>query len=257
MSSVFSDLSGAEWFYADAAYCHQLGLITGYPGGRFYPPDCPPDLRPLYERQAVIAARQARADLRIRSLELARVVDLAAASVVEVRREGGAGSAVAVGPGRWLTCAHVVTGAEEVKVSGGAFLQPARVVATDANADLALLEGGPSLPGVTWREDALPKGTEVLAVGNSRGLGVRATLGIIASLGELVAYRVGELIRVGVDTDHTAMIAPGNSGGALFEAASSRCVGITNARHPAEPGMAYAVPAGVCLAFLRGQGVVR
>ena len=99
------------------------------------------------------------------------------------------------------------------------------LVAFDAYRDLALMEArvaGP-VPFLELTDDLPAVGSEVLAIGNSRG--------------EFLADRSGEVTRLGVDADRpdfatdtmelTAALAPGDSGGPVIDE-SGRVVGVVS-----------------------------
>ena len=132
------------------------------------------------------------------------------------QKRGGLGSGFIISAeGQIVTNAHVVDGAETVKVTladGRKF--EATVVGSDPMTDIALLkiEAEVDLPTVDFgTTDGLRVGDEVVAVGNPFGLGGTVTSGIISALKRNInAGPFDDFIQ----TD--AAINRGNSGGPLF-----------------------------------------
>jgi len=130
------------------------------------------------------------------------------------RREGGVGSGVIVSnDGYILTNDHVVSKADEVKVSLPDRREfTAKVIGTDPNTDIAVLKiEGKNLPTVPIGSARPAVGDLALAIGNPFGLGQTVTMGIVSATG-----RGGLNIEQYEDFIQTdAAINPGNSGGAL------------------------------------------
>ncbi|RMG34533.1 MAG: transcriptional regulator, partial [Gammaproteobacteria bacterium] len=132
------------------------------------------------------------------------------------RRENSLGSGVIINEnGYLLTNNHVIEGASEIQVvlrDGRQF--PARVVGTDPETDLAVLQAaGGDLPVATLGDsDRLRVGDVVMAIGNPFGVGQTVTMGIVSATGrdQLGLAPIENFIQ----TD--AAINPGNSGGALI-----------------------------------------
>ncbi len=163
------------------------------------------------------------------------------------RVQQGLGSGVIVSAdGYILTNAHVVSGADEVKVNlhdGRSF--DAKVVGVDEGSDVGVLKietsGLPVLP--IGNSDEAEVGELVLAIGSPYGLGSTVTLGIISATGraELGITDYGDFIQ----TD--AAINPGNSGGALINM-SGELVGVNTAiftRTGGYQGIGFAIPANL------------
>ncbi|HET9987747.1 MAG TPA: trypsin-like peptidase domain-containing protein, partial [Kofleriaceae bacterium] len=147
--------------------------------------------------------------------------------------------------GRVLTNAHVIQGADTIKVTlaGGTEVE-AKVVGKDVHADLAVLQLQGKLPAlkpITFGDSsALRLGDIVLAVGNGLGVGKSVSMGIISAKG---------LVNLGIEeyedflqTDAT--INPGNSGGALVNL-KGELVGINTAiasRSGGSQGIGFAIP---------------
>jgi S1-C subfamily serine protease len=164
--------------------------------------------------------------------------------LVRSRRGGGAGSAVAfTTDGLLLTSAHVVEGA-----NGGAVVAadgeeaPFDVMGADRLSDLAVLRTRAGLvpPAELGDADGLKVGQLVVAVGNPLGLAGSVTAGVVSALGRSLPVRTAHGAHSIDDVIQTdAALNPGNSGGALGDAAA-RVVGINTA--VAGIGLGLAVP---------------
>jgi Do/DeqQ family serine protease len=160
------------------------------------------------------------------------------------QRQHAQGSGVIVSTdGYILTNNHVVDGATEVT----AFLSDkrelkARVIGTDAKADIALLKvEASSLPYMRLGNSAnVEVGDIALAVGNPFGIGQTVTMGIVSAVG-----RGGLGIEDYEDFIQTdAAINPGNSGGALVDV-KGELIGINTAilsESGGYQGVGFAVP---------------
>jgi S1-C subfamily serine protease len=216
-----------------AAWC--IGLLGVYVGAQLESNN----RSPQYSSQPVVVGgpRDAVFDRR---LDVAAVTEALRPSVVSVSSdisEGGfdgegVGTGVVVtSDGQILTNAHVVVGANEIRVRLDGEREPrqARVVATDATNDLALLHV--DITGLTPATFADPKnvrvGDEVVAIGFALDLDGEAsvTLGIISALDRTMITDNGALDGL-IQTD--AAISSGNSGGPLVNAAG-QVVGINTA----------------------------
>jgi S1-C subfamily serine protease len=151
-------------------------------------------------------------------------------------QRGGAGTGIIVAAnGEVVTNAHVVEGASSIRVQipGRSGTVTARVVGSDAGADLALLrlDGVSGLPVATFAADStVHVGDPVLAVGNAEGYGGTPTVteGIVSAVDRNLPAGSGAsgTLRGLLQTD--AAINPGNSGGALVDTAG-RVIGVTTA----------------------------
>ncbi|HYZ07047.1 MAG TPA: trypsin-like peptidase domain-containing protein [Pseudonocardiaceae bacterium] len=164
--------------------------------------------------------------------------------VASLRIGHGAGSAlVFTDDGLLLTNAHVVGSAPE---GVAAFTDGTQtrfdVVGADPLSDLAVLRArGPTPSAAELGDaDALVVGQLVVAVGNPLGLAGSVTAGVVSALGRSLPVRSGRAGRVIEDVIQTdAALNPGNSGGALADAAA-QVVGINTA--VAGIGLGLAVP---------------
>jgi hypothetical protein len=169
-----------------------------------------------------------------------------------------AGAGVIVDPrGLVLTNQHVVGGAEEIEVQLWRRGDPrflARVVATDASQDLALLAifGRGPFPTVPLGDStAVQVGDRVVAVGTPLGLPHSASLGIVSERHR--ALRIGERSYPElIQTDAT--INQGNSGGPLLSL-RGEVIGLVTAIFApsgASTGVAFAIPSRALAAFVAG-----
>jgi serine protease DegQ len=163
----------------------------------------------------------------------------------------GSGVIVDAAKGHVLTNHHVVDGGTEISVTlkdGRQF--PARLVGSDKETDIALLEIEPKdLTAIELGEsDALQVGDFVVAIGNPFGLGQTVTSGIVSALG-----RSGLSIEGYEDFIQTdASINPGNSGGALV-GLDGKLIGVNTAiLSPAggNVGIGFAVPSEMAKAVM-------
>ena len=147
--------------------------------------------------------------------------------------------------GRILTNAHVVDGADDIKVTlqDGTELG-AKVVGKDVHADLAVLQlqgKVPALKPITFGDSsALRLGDIVLAVGDGMGVGKSVSMGIVSAKGRKNLHI--EDYEDFIQTD--AAINPGNSGGALVNL-KGELVGINTAiasRGGGSQGIGFAIP---------------
>jgi Do/DeqQ family serine protease len=161
-----------------------------------------------------------------------------------LRRENSLGSGVVVDSnGYILTNQHVVKDASEIKVViNGDQVKKARVVGTDADTDLAVLQVGGEGLTVAQLGDSrnLRIGDIVLAIGNPFGIGKTVTQGIVSATGR---HQLGLANYENfIQTD--AAINQGNSGGALISA-DGKVVGINTAMLSGgggSAGVGFAIP---------------
>ena len=180
-------------------------------------------------------------------------------------RPTGSGSAVVFTPdGYLLTAAHVVDAADigTAVFSDGAERR-IEIVGRDPLSDLAIAKVDASserLDAATLgNADRLRVGQLVVAVGSPLGLTGTVTAGVVSALGRSLAARAGSGTRVVENVIQTdAALNPGNSGGALADAAGE-VVGINTA--VAGIGLGLAIPIGATtrriIAALLHDGRVR
>jgi len=139
-----------------------------------------------------------------------------------------------------LTNAHVVAGADEIKVklADGRELK-GTVKGLDEKLDLALvkIDAKDHLPTARLGDsDALEVGEWVMAIGNPFGLGQTVTAGIVSAMGRVIGSGPYDDF---IQTD--ASINPGNSGGPLFNS-RGEVVGINAAIVAGGQGIGFAIP---------------
>ena len=151
-----------------------------------------------------------------------------------------------------VTNYHVIKGAEfaTARLSKGATLFVDGVVATDPDADLALLKVSGAAPAFLKTADGpLPKvGAAVYAIGNPRGLENTFSGGMVSGHRELKEGLTA--IQV------TTPISPGSSGGPLLNAAGE-VVGVTTAYLAGGQNLNFAVPVAAVQRLMQRQGKVQ
>ena len=165
-------------------------------------------------------------------------------SPVPDKFERGTGSGFIIGSdGRLITNAHVVDGAERVKVTlkdGQTY--EGKVLGTDSFTDVAAIKiDADNLPTANLgdAENLIP-GEWAIAIGNPLGLDNTVTVGIISALGRS-SSQVGvpdKRVRF-IQTD--AAINPGNSGGPLLNS-EGEVIGINTAIRADAQGLGFAIP---------------
>ena len=172
---------------------------------------------------------------------------------------GGAGSGVIISEdGYILTCAHVVSGANSVRVttSDGADF-PATVAGSYEDGDIAVLkiEAEGLQAAILGDSDRIQLAETVYAVGNPGGtLSGSITDGIISATSRTISIAVESSATphgfgagshtVSLNVLQTnAAVSPGNSGGGLFNA-KGELIGIVNAKSYGEnqEGLGFAIP---------------
>lgn len=173
------------------------------------------------------------------------------------------GTGFVVAPGRAMTNAHVVQDCRglHIRAPGGAEL-PARVLASDRQRDLALLEvTGEAGPALAFRRDPnVRRGETVVTYGFPLA-------GLLSSGPTLTTGEISALAGLGDDQRQyqiSAPVQPGNSGGPLLDSGGN-VVGVIvsklNAQRVAQrtgdipQNVNFAVKGSEALAFLRGNGV--
>lgn len=169
------------------------------------------------------------------------VADRVGPAVVGLGRGWGVGSGVVFAPGRVLTNAHAVRHDEVTVTFAEGRREPGRVVASDPDLDLAVLEveTGDTEP-VEWQDDpdGVPVGRAVVALANPGGRGLRVTPGFVSSSSR--SFRGPRGRRIAGAIEHTAPLPRGSSGGPLVDA-QGRLLGINSVR--VDGGLILAVPA--------------
>lgn len=158
--------------------------------------------------------------------------------------QSGAGSGVIISQdGYIVTCAHVVSGANNITVQlADGTEYTATVVGQDSTSDVAVLkiEATGLTPAVIGDSDSLAVGETTIAVGNPLGtLSNTVTNGIVSALNREVTVQGNDMNLI----QTSASISPGNSGGGLFNA-NGELIGIVNAKssYSEAEGIGFAIP---------------
>lgn len=163
------------------------------------------------------------------------------------------GSGVIVGSGAWgsriLTVEHVIEDARDLHVTiAEKTVAPARVIASDKKADLALVETSkPNLPAVTLSTAVgVQPGTAIGIAGfpipdafADEGLGVATSV---------YAGRVSSIRKGALELD--LAIIPGESGGPVFDARTGAVIGLAESRFEEEKAIGFAIPIDLARTFL-------
>lgn len=166
------------------------------------------------------------------------------------------GTGVAVASGAWgtqiLTVQHVIDGASHLRATlDDRRSVPARVIASDEKADVALVEiAVPNRPIARLGSSAgLEPGTQVGVAGypipdefEDEHLGTRTSL---------FAGRVSSLRPDSLELD--LPVIPGESGGPVFDAESGLVIGLAESRFDDEKAIGFGVPIEDAKKFLRGK----
>ena len=162
------------------------------------------------------------------------------------RVERGTGSGfIIASDGRLITNAHVVNGAETVRVTlKDGTTYDGKVLGTDSFTDVAVIKiDATDLPTVRMgNADDLTPGEWAIAIGNPLGLDNTVTVGIVSAL-DRSSSQVGvpdKRVRF-IQTD--AAINPGNSGGPLLNS-NGEVIGINTAIRADAQGLGFAIPIG-------------
>ena len=150
----------------------------------------------------------------------------------------GLGSGVVIGRGQVITNCHVLRKATSVYIISGDATYRATLRYPDPERDLCQLESRDlNLPAVEIGSvTQIRIGQRVYALGNPRGLERTLSDGLVSALRGASDAQNVERIQT------TAPIAPGSSGGGLFDA-WGRLVGITTSGFRDAGNIAFAVPA--------------
>ncbi len=199
--------------------------------------------------------------------DIASVVALVKPSVVTIKTEiigqdilgrtykdEGAGSGWIIDEdGLIVTNSHVVEGAESITVTlddGRTF--PTETVRTDPFTDLAVIKiDAQNLPAANLGDSSrLRVGDWVVAIGNSLGLGISATHGIVSRKDVSISVESRKVLYDLIQTN--AAINPGNSGGPLVNM-QGEVIGITSAKLSAIgiEGMGYAISSNAALPIIK------
>jgi len=163
-------------------------------------------------------------------------------AVIGLGQGWGRGSGFVVDSGRILTNAHNLRGDEVTITFHDGRREPGRVLATDQDLDLAVIEADTAdIEPIQWSEEdveSLPIGRSVLALANPGGRGLRVTPGFVSATAR--SFRGPRGRRIGGAIEHTAPLPRGSSGGPLIDGAG-RLLGVNSVR--ADGGLILAIPA--------------
>ena len=186
------------------------------------------------------------------------VADKAGTAVVGIgSRQRGSG--VVVADDRVVTNAHNVRGDEVTVTFADGRSVRGRLAGIDVDGDLAVINvdtGGAR--AAAWGEgDALTVGTPVFGAAASPTGGTRVTFGTVSAVAR--AFRGPGGRRIAGSVEHTAPLAPGSSGGPIFDA-EGRLLGLNTNR--LGEGFYLALPADTALreridALGRGESTQR
>jgi S1-C subfamily serine protease len=202
--------------------------------------------------QALTADRARAGQVEARATELEKqafnpeaIATAVLPSVFRVRAGGFTGTAFAVGDKakagetNLLTNYHVVAqvveaGNRTVALERGGVEQPARIVKTDKDNDLALLVTAKAIPGLGTVDVTVKSGQQIVVVGAPLGLEDTVTTGVVS------AFRKDRDGR-GPMIQFDAPINPGNSGGPVINS-SKLVVGLATAKARDAEGIGLAIP---------------
>lgn len=190
---------------------------------------------------------------RVRSSVVAIDTEILSYSMFGEYIEEGAGSGWIIGSdGLIVTNYHVVEDADSVTVTledGSTYV--ATAVYTDSFSDLAIIKiDAQGLLALAIGDSSnMEVGQWVVAIGNSLGMGISATIGIVSALGVSLEMSADESLYDLIQID--AAVNPGNSGGPLVNMAGE-VVGITSAKisDVGVEGMGYAISINQALPLL-------
>ena len=173
---------------------------------------------------------------------VAEIVKETAPSVVNIEANGaGKGSGIIFSEdGYILTNDHVIRGANslEVHLSDKRTLT-AKLIGTDPRRDVAVIKvEGENLTAAKLADSSKVKvGSEVLVIGNAKGIENSVTKGVISNLN--IDVDTGMDIRRCLQTD--APINPGNSGGALVNM-QGEIIGVNDMKRNDAESIGFAIP---------------
>jgi serine protease Do len=217
---------------------------THHAGGRA-PANLLAQLNDSLER---LAAKVAPAVVQIEATGFGQAEDAERKSAAIVVRQHGIGAGVIVdADGYIMTNAHVVEGAQRIRVTisaPGKFQRvDAKVIGVERLADLALLKiDAHQLPTLPFNVDPPQPGQVVVAIGSPSGLQNSVTMGVISS-----AWRQPDPDNPMVYLQTDAPINRGNSGGPLVDV-SGAVVGLNTfiiSSSGGSEGLGFAIPAPV------------
>jgi len=239
------------------AGCSQAAVTTQKPPQTIMVPGTSVQLQvsPLYdESTAVSLYEQCMPGVVEVDSTIDAVPKLPAPFNLQIPKQRGQGSGFIIDDqGHILTNNHVVDKASNVKVvlNDGTRLD-ARVVGTDRNNDLALLQvDAAKLTNAVYLpladSDKVKPGQMAVALGSPFGLQGSITVGVVSGVGRSIAGTTERHMANIIQTD--AAINPGNSGGPLLNS-GGEVIGINTAIEAAANGVGFAVPINTAKAII-------
>ncbi len=221
-------------------------VLTGPAPGAYAPGSPRIDWNPRQTPVVAVVKRVRNAVVNIHSERSARndFSEDSSALTTSQNHVNGMGTGIIIDPrGYILTNQHVVdeVSALHVRLADGTNL-PARVVARDRDADLALLkvDAGYPLPIVPMGTASdLMVGETVIAIGNAYGYEHTVSVGVVSAVGRDVALNKDVSYKALIQTD--ASINPGNSGGPLLNI-NGDLIGVNVAIRAGAQGIGFAIP---------------
>jgi S1-C subfamily serine protease len=162
----------------------------------------------------------------------------------------GVGTGFLLSPTLVATVNHVIDQSSAISLVIGDQRTSGKVIGTDANRDLALVQAAKPLTGhlFTLSSKAPEVGSQVAAIGFPIGDPITLTQGGISGLDRTI--NIDNADRTGlIETD--AAVNPGNSGGPLLTTTGD-VVGLVDALNTQANGIAYAVPASTAAPLFAG-----
>lgn len=157
-------------------------------------------------------------------------------------RPAGSGSGfVFSSDGYIFTNAHVIAGAEQIKVVlADSTVYDADLIGSDPDTDLAIIKVYAGKYAVAKLGDTadLKIGQLVLAIGNPLGYQHTVTTGVISALGRTMQTQSGRMVDDVIQTD--AALNPGNSGGPMVNA-DAEVIGVNTAIIRGAQGLSFAI----------------
>lgn len=170
-------------------------------------------------------------------------------AVIGLGQGWGRGSGFVIDSNRVLTNAHNLRGDEVTVTFHDGRREAGRVLASDADVDLAVIEVDTGeVEPLQWAEEdleSLPIGRSVLALANPGGRGLRVTQGFVSSTAR--GFRGPPTLRrhrIAFAIEHTAPLPRGSSGGPLLDRAG-RLLGVNSIR--TDGGLILAIPADAAI----------
>ena len=238
-----------------------LALVLLFSGTTVTAQDKPASLDDMSRYLEALSARVSPAVVQIFISRYSPTLGTEAGGIELFARQRGTGSGVVVDPSGYIvTNAHVVLGAERIRVLlpvPGEVLEttssilkpkgqtvPAKLVGLDSETDVAVLKVGQTgLPHLEFGDsDALTAGQLVFAYGSPLGLETSVTMGVVSGVARQLEP---DHPMIYIQTD--ASINPGNSGGPLVNT-EGEIVGINTlilSQGGGNEGLGFAAPSNI------------